>query len=108
MMNVLKRHGFLRFMNITAFHAKYFAYELTRRRRGEDEGRLSQSLFDSSVDLNPHQIEAALVISQLWAERKRRIVVVCPAALRKQWANELAEKFHLPAQVVDGRTFKKA
>ena len=120
---------------ITEYHAKYFAYELTRRRRGNDEGRLSQSLFDSSVDLNPHQIdaalfalqnplnkgviladevglgktiEAALVISQLWAERKRRIVVVCPAALRKQWANELAEKFNLPTQVIDGRTFKKA
>lgn len=120
--------------SITPFHAKYFAYELTRRRRGEDESRLSQSLFDSSVDLNPHQIdaalfalqnplnkgviladevglgktiEAALVISQLWAERKRRIVVVCPAALRKQWANELAEKFNLPTQVIDGRTYKK-
>ncbi|WP_044409284.1 SNF2-related protein [Thiomicrospira microaerophila] len=118
---------------ITVYHAKYFAYELTRRRRGGGEDRLAQSLFDSSVDLNPHQIdaalfamqnplnkgviladevglgktiEAALVVSQYWAERKRRIVVVCPAALRKQWANELAEKFHLPTQVMDGRTFK--
>ena len=52
-------------------------------------------------------IEAALVMSQLWAERKRRIVVVCPAALRKQWSNELAEKFNLPTQVIDGRTYKK-
>jgi ERCC4-related helicase len=107
---------------------------LTLRRRGDDVSRLSQSLFDSSVDLNPHQIdaalfalkdplnkgviladevglgktiEAALVMSQLWAERKRRIVVVCPAALRKQWANELLEKFNLPSQVIDGRTYKK-
>ena len=119
---------------ITEYHAKYFAYELTRRRRGGSEDRIAQSLFDSSVDLNPHQIdaalfalqnplnkgvvladevglgktiEAALVASQYWAERKRRMVVVCPAALRKQWANELAEKFHLPTQVIDARRFKQ-
>ncbi|MGB5157366.1 hypothetical protein [Desulfobacterium sp. N47] len=32
----------------TLYHARYFAYELTL------------SLFDACVDLNPHQIEAAL------------------------------------------------
>lgn len=47
---------------ITAFHAKYYAYLLTRRHAANDVNRLSQyqSLFDASVDLNPHQIEAAL------------------------------------------------
>ncbi|WP_100640209.1 SNF2-related protein [Marinobacter salexigens] len=121
-------------MPITDYHAKYFAYELTRQRRGGDVGRLTQSLFDASVDLNPHQIdaalfalqnplvkgviladevglgktiEAALVLAQYWAERRRRLIVVCPAALRKQWANELAEKFHLPSQVLDSRTYKE-
>lgn len=118
---------------ISPYHAKYYAYELTRRRRGGDMERIGQSLFDASVDLNPHQIdaalfalqnplvkgvvladevglgktiEAALVIAQYWAERRRRIIVVCPAALRKQWANELAEKFHLPAQVLDQKTWQ--
>ena len=117
---------------LTDFHAKYFAYELTRQRRGGDVGRISSSLFDAAVDLNPHQIdaalfalqnplvkgvvladevglgktiEAALVMAQYWAERKRRIVVICPAALRKQWSNELAEKFHLPSQVLDAKTW---
>lgn len=121
-------------MTITDYHAKYFAYELTRQRRGGDVGRLTQSLFDASVDLNPHQIdaalfalqnplvkgviladevglgktiEAALVLAQYWAERRRRLIVVCPAALRKQWANELAEKFHLTSQVLDARTYKE-
>ena len=121
-------------MTITDYHAKYFAYELTRQRRGGDVGRLTQSLFDASVDLNPHQIdaalfalqnplvkgviladevglgktiEAALVLAQYWAERRRRLIVVCPAALRKQWASELAEKFHLPSQVLDARTYKE-
>lgn len=118
---------------ITDYHAKYYAYELTRQRRGGDVDRISQSLFDAAVDLNPHQIdaalfalqnplskgvlladevglgktiEAALVLCQYWAERRRRLVVICPAALRKQWANELADKFHLPTQVLDARTYK--
>jgi len=120
-------------MQITDYHAKYFAYELTRQRRGDDIDRIGQSLFDASVDLNPHQIdaalfalqnplvkgvvladevglgktiEAALVLAQYWAERRRRLIVVCPAALRKQWANELSEKFHLESQVLDARTYK--
>jgi superfamily II DNA or RNA helicase len=116
----------------TAHHAKYFAWELTRRRAASEEDRLAQSLFDASVDLNPHQIdaalfalknpiskgvvladevglgktiEAALVLCQLWAERRRRLLVICPAALRKQWAQELADKFNLPAEVLDARTW---
>ncbi|WVM88027.1 SNF2-related protein [Halopseudomonas pachastrellae] len=119
---------------ITDYHAKYFAFELTRQRRGGDVGRLSNSLFDASVDLNRTKstrhysrcrthwlkgvvladevglgktIEASLVMAQLWAERKRHIVVICPAALRKQWANELAEKFHLPTQVLDNKTWRQ-
>lgn len=120
-------------MSITSYHAKYFAYELTHRRRGDGIDRLGQSLFDASVDLNPHQIdaalfalqnplskgviladevglgktiEAALVMAQYWAERQRRIIVICPAVLRRQWAAELEEKFNLPSQVLDARTWK--
>ncbi|MFN9278714.1 MAG: SNF2-related protein [Betaproteobacteria bacterium] len=116
----------------TTHHAKYFAWELTRRRAASEEDRLAQSLFDASVDLNPHQIdaalfalnnplskgvvladevglgktiEAALVLCQLWAERRRRLLVICPASLRKQWAQELADKFNLPAEVLDARTW---
>ncbi|EHK89883.1 SNF2-related protein [Aggregatibacter actinomycetemcomitans] len=111
---------------ITAYHARYFANEISCRRT--DDNRLSQSLFDAKVDLNPHQIDAALfalknplqegvlladevglgktieaglVLCQMWAERKRKLLIVCPAILRKQWANELAEKFNLPTLVVD-------
>lgn len=118
---------------ITDYHAKYFAYELTHRRRGDGVDRIGQSLFDASVDLNPHQIDAALfalqnplnkgviladevglgktieaglVMAQYWAERQRRIIVVCPAVLRRQWAGELEEKFNLPCQVLDAKTWK--
>jgi len=115
----------------TPYHARYFAHELTRQ-GGEGVDRLSRSLFDACVDLNPHQIEAALfalrspvskgvlladevglgktieaglVICQSWAENHRRILVLCPASLRKQWAQELEEKFHLPSIVLDARTY---
>lgn len=44
----------------TAYHAKYFAHELTRQASGDDPDRLSRALFDAQVDLNPHQIDAAL------------------------------------------------
>src|SRR5690606_41533294 len=36
-------------------------------------------------------IEAGLVLSQRWAERKRRILVIVPSNLRKQWHQELSE-----------------
>jgi len=120
---------------ITSFHAKYFAHELTRRHGANDVGRLSQSLFDASVDLNPHQIEAALfalksplskgvlladevglgktieagiVLCQYWSERRRRLLVICPASLRKQWAMEMEEKFNLPAIVLYAKTWRNA
>src|SRR5665647_466987 len=119
---------------ITSFHAKYFAHELTRRHGANDVGRLSMSLFDAAVDLNPHQIEAALfalesplskgviladevglgktieagiVLCQFWAERKRRLLVLCPASLRKQWALELEEKFNLPTRVLDAKAVRE-
>ncbi len=116
---------------ITKYHAKYYAHELTKQ-GGKGVDRLSRSLFDACVDLNPHQIEAALfairspiskgvmladevglgktieaglVICQKWAEGSRKILVISPASLRKQWAVELDEKFHLPVQVMDAKAY---
>ena len=48
-------------------------------------------------------IEAGIVR----AERKRQLLILCPASLRQQWAQELTEKFNLPA-VVDARTSQVA
>lgn len=117
---------------MTPFHSKYYAYELTRK-GGQGVDRLGRALFDACVDLNPHQIEAALfalrsplskgvlladevglgktieaglVLCQNWAENKRKILVVCPASLRKQWAVELEEKFNLSSQILDAKTYK--
>lgn len=121
-------------MSLTPHHAKYFAHDLTRRATSGMD-RLSMALFDAAVDLNPHQIEAALfalqsplskgviladevglgktieagiVLCQLWAERKRHLLVICPASIRKQWALELEEKFNLPVQVLDAKAHREA
>jgi SNF2 family DNA or RNA helicase len=118
----------------TAHHARYYARDLTRKAPGGLD-RLSMSLFDASVDLNPHQVEAALfalqsplsngvmladevglgktieaglVLCQLWAECKRRLLVICPASLRKQWELELSEKFNLPSKVLDAKGWRES
>ena len=118
----------------TPYHARYFAHELTRRRQPLGVDRLSMALFDASVDLNPHQIDAAafalrsplskgvlladevglgktieagLVLCQCWAERKRRLLVICPASIRKQWGLELQEKFNLPTVILDAKTYRQ-
>lgn len=120
-------------MPITNHQAKYLAHELTIRHASGGVDSLSQSLFDASVDLNPHQInaalfalnnplsqgvvladevglgktiEAGLVLSQYWAERRRKLLIICPASLRRQWAQELADKFNLPSQILDAKTWR--
>jgi len=107
---------------LTVYHAKYFAHELTKRCASDSVEKLATALSNAQVDLNPHQIEAALfafrsplskgailadevglgktieagiLLAQKWAERKRRLLIICPANLRKQWSEELADKFFL-------------
>jgi hypothetical protein len=120
-------------VNLTDYHAKYFAHELSRI-GGTGVDRLGRALFDACVELNPHQIEAALfalrsplakgvlladevglgktveaglVLCQYWAEKRRKLLVICPASLRKQWGLELSEKFNLPSVILDAKTFKE-
>jgi SNF2 family DNA or RNA helicase len=118
----------------TDYHAKLFAHELTRQRSVADAEKLAGALLDAQVDLNPHQVEAALfafksplskgailadevglgktieaslVLAQKWTEGKRRILVITPANLRKQWSQELAEKFFLPTTILESRNYNK-
>ena len=122
-------------MPITDYHAKYFAHELTKRSASDSVEKLAAVLADAQVDLNPHQVEAALfafrspfskgailadevglgktieaglLLSQRWAERKRRLLVILPANLRKQWSQELADKFFLPSVILETRSFNEA
>jgi superfamily II DNA/RNA helicase len=52
-------------------------------------------------------IEAGLVLCQYWSERKRKIIIIAPASLRKQWSMELREKFFIDSIIIDGQTFKE-
>ena len=53
-------------------------------------------------------IEAGILLAQRWAERRRCLLVICPANLRKQWSQELADKFYLPSVILESRTFNEA
>jgi len=113
--------------------ATFFAHRLTLEGTGEDA--LAQSLSTARVDMNPHQvdaalfalasplsrgvlladevglgktIEASLVIAQRWAERRRRILLIVPASLRKQWSQELYDKFSLPSVIVESKSYNEA
>ena len=108
------------------------AWLLTRRAAGDSVESLASTLVDSQVDLNPHQVEAALfacrnplsrgviladevglgktieaglVISQRWAERRRRILIIVPANLRKQWHQELQDKFNLQGLILEAKSY---
>jgi SNF2 family DNA or RNA helicase len=121
-------------MKLTPYHAKYIACELTRRYSSNSLQKLTASLADAQVDLNPHQVDAALfafhsplskgavladevglgktieagiVISQKWAERKRKILIIPPANLRKQWNQELSDKFFLPSIILEAKSFNE-
>jgi len=119
-------------LSLTDYQAKYFAFELSRRCPSDSVEKIAAALVDAQVDLNPHQVDAALfafnsplsqgalladevglgktieaglVISQKWAERKRRILIITPSNLRKQWHQELSEKFFLPCSILESRSY---
>lgn len=117
----------------TRHQSAFFAHRITLEGVGDDA--LAQSLSTARVDMNPHQvdaalfalgsplskgviladevglgktIEASLVIAQRWAERRRRILLVVPASLRKQWSQELFDKFSLPSIIVESKSYNLA
>ncbi len=116
----------------TEHQRQYYAWLLTRRAAGDSVESLASTLVDSQVDLNPHQVDAALfacrnplsrgviladevglgktieaglVISQRWAERRRRLLIIVPANLRKQWHQELQDKFNLQGLILETKSY---
>lgn len=119
-------------MTLTPHQAMYYAWQITRRAAADSVESLASTLVSSQVDLNPHQVEAALfacqnplsrgviladevglgktieaglVISQRWAERRRKVLIIVPANLRKQWHQELQDKFGLQAILLEAKSF---
>jgi superfamily II DNA or RNA helicase len=122
-------------MQYSPHQLAYFAHKLTLRGPADSMDRMAGALLDAQVDLNPHQIDAALfatsnplskgviladevglgktieaglLIAQRWAERRRRILVIAPANLRKQWHQELADKFGLAATILEAKSYRQA
>ena len=123
--------GFRPIDGFTDYQAKYYAHELQRSYASDHVGKLAGLLFDAQVEPKPHQIDAALfalqtpflkgviladevglgktieagiVISQYWAERKRSTLIIAPSSLRQQWQQELYEKFLIPSSLLDAKT----
>ncbi|MFZ7221229.1 SNF2-related protein [Bordetella hinzii] len=117
---------------LTPHQRQYVAWLITRRAAGDSVESLASTLVDSQVDLNPHQVDAALfacrnplsrgvlladevglgktieaglVISQRWAERRRKILIIVPANLRKQWHQELQDKFGLQGLILEAKSY---
>ena len=122
-------------ISLTDYHASYLAHELTKRSASDSVEKLAHVLADAQVDLNPHQVEAALfafrnpfsrgailadevglgktieaglLLAQKWAERKRRLLIIVPSNLRKQWSQELSDKFYLPSIILEAKSFNSA
>ena len=116
---------------LSDYQAKYYAHELQRSYANDHVGKLAGLLFDAQVEPKPHQIDAALfalqtpflpgviladevglgktieagiIISQYWAERRRSILIVAPSSLRQQWQQELYEKFLIPSAILDPKS----
>ena len=117
---------------ISDYHAKFLATDLVRRRSTDSADKLAVAVAGAQVDMNPHQVDAALfafssplskgalladevglgktieaglVISQRWAEGKRRILIIAPSNLRKQWHQEMNEKFFIPCTIIESKTY---
>jgi len=117
---------------LTPHQSQYIAWLLTRRAASDSVESLASTLVDAQVDLNPHQVDAALfacrnplsrgviladevglgktieaglVISQRWAERRRKLLIIVPANLRKQWHQELQDKFGLQALILEAKSY---
>ena len=120
-------------MLLTPYQSQYYAWQLTRHAASNSLESLAPTLVNAQIDLNPHQVEAALfayenplskgviladevglgktieaglVIAQRWAERKRKILIIVPANLRKQWHQELQDKFGLSCLLLESKRSK--
>jgi SNF2 family DNA or RNA helicase len=121
--------------SLTLHQRQYWAWLLKRRAASDSVESLASTLVDAQVDLNPHQVEAALfacqnplskgviladevglgktieaglVISQRWAERRRRILIIVPVNLCKQWHQEMLDKFGIEPVILEAKNYNAA
>lgn len=120
--------------NYTPHQSRYFAEQLLLKRPPSSVDSIVSAMSGVKVDLNPHQVDAALfamksplgngalmadevglgktieaglVLAQCWAERKRHILLIVPAALRMQWRAELSDKFYIESMLMESTVYNK-
>lgn len=120
--------------NYTPHQSRYFAEQLLLKRPPSSVDSIVSAMSGVKVDLNPHQVDAALfamksplgngalmadevglgktieaglVLAQCWAERKRHILLIVPAALRMQWRAELSDKFYIESMLMELTVYNK-
>lgn len=120
--------------NYTPHQSRYFAEQLLLKRPPSSVDSIVSAMSGVKVDLNPHQVDAALfamksplgngalmadevglgktieaglVLAQCWAERKRHILLIVPAALRMQWRAELSDKFYIESMLMESNVYNK-
>ncbi len=120
--------------NYTPHQSRYFAEQLLLKRPPSSVDSVVSAMSGVKVDLNPHQVDAALfamksplgngalmadevglgktieaglVLAQCWAERKRHILLIVPAALRMQWWAELSDKFYIESMLMESTVYNK-
>lgn len=119
----------------TPHQARYFAEQIDLKRSPSSVEALASAISGVKVDLNPHQVDAALfamhsplssgalladevglgktveagiVMTEYWCEHKRHILLIVPASLRMQWRAELSEKFYINSVIMDASYYNKA
>lgn len=119
---------------MSEFFKSYLAHTLKEKKSISDREKLNGSIRAANIDLNPHQVDAAifafksplsrgailadevglgktieagLIVDQLIAEGKNKILILVPASLRTQWQDELQNRFYLESIVIDGPKLKK-
>lgn len=119
----------------TPHQIRYFAEQILLKRPQASIEGLASAMSGVKVDLNPHQVDAALfalksplssgalladevglgktieaglVLAQCWSERKRRILLIIPASLRTQWRAELSEKFYIDSFILESTNYNKS
>lgn len=122
-------------MPYTVHQIRFFAEQLMLKRPQHSLDGLASAMSGVKVDLNPHQVDAALfalqsplssgalladevglgktieaglVLAQCWSERKRKILLIVTASLRTQWRSELEEKFFINSEILESRNYNKA
>lgn len=101
--------------NFTQYQSRYFAEQILLQRPQSSYDSLASAISGVKVDLNPHQVDAALfamrsplssgvlladevglgktveaglVLAQSWAERKRHILLIVPDATHTPYGDQ--------------------